>query len=400
MPTEKGPALSVVVPTNSRVALFLETLASLERQSLDSFELIVTDDSRLPTDRMAIREATMKYADRTGRATRYLFSDPGLGQARNTNQGLTAASGHLIRILHSDDLLARRALEAEIALMSDPRLCIEFLFHYCVPFVNSPRFDNQPVLSLVQPAHFFRNRMHSGTPLPSGVVFTASALREVGPMQSNLDFLCDWEFVARLILREHKYNRFLGSLSQGFVGWREHQESTTGRFWHKHFLEHEQFIEDICRNSELCVELFPDEQARAIFRTIAVRYRYCRLSRDVSRLQMSRLIREMPQILHCVLSVRSLLELLRPAPWTAIGSLLYPKIKSSSPGSLPRKQKQPGRKLADPRGGLRFALSAHFARKVISWGNAWAERQMNRDPGLKGGNQAFSGTAGAITMIS
>ena len=55
------PAMSVVVPTHGRTELFAETLASLERQTLASFEVIVTDDSALAEDRQTIETATRGY---------------------------------------------------------------------------------------------------------------------------------------------------------------------------------------------------------------------------------------------------------------------------------------------------------------------------------------------------
>jgi glycosyltransferase involved in cell wall biosynthesis len=386
---DKEFVLSVIVPTHSRVEMFCETLAGLERQSTRLFELIVTDDSKVASERAAISEAAVSFSDRTGIATRYLFTEPALGQARNTNQGLLAARGRFIRILHSDDQLAPRAIEAEIALMRDPQLSLEFLFHYCMPFTKFPRFEGQPKLTLVQPGHFFRNSMHSSTPLPSGVVFTATSLREAGLMRPDLDFLCDWEFFARLIFREHKSGRFLGSLSRGFVGWRVHENSTTGRLWHRHFLEHEQFIEDLRRNTEHCTEFFSGKQAQAVFEAHAVRYRYSRLLEDVSRLGASRLIKEFSRILRCAFSVPSLCAMFRPAPWTLIGRLFYPRIKA--PRMAPQPKQQPGHTIpSDPRNRFGFTFSARLATKIINWGKAWAARQHNRTLQSKSTGSAFS----------
>src|SRR5262245_29891226 len=142
--------LTVVMPTHGRTELYLESLASLERQSLRDFELIVTDDSPSWDDRQAIQEAAMSFAGRTGRPTSSLFSEARIGQARHTNQGLRRARGTYVRILHSDDLLAPRALEAELALLTDTRHDIDLLYHLVEAFKTAPRFDAQPVLTLVQ----------------------------------------------------------------------------------------------------------------------------------------------------------------------------------------------------------------------------------------------------------
>ena len=122
--------LSVVVPTHGRTDLVTETIESLRRQTLDTFELVVTDDSPSPADRDAIAAVVRGYAAATGRRAAYLFTAAGLGQARNTNQGLRAAQGAFVRILHSDDLLAPAALASELTLLSDRRLGVRMLFHH------------------------------------------------------------------------------------------------------------------------------------------------------------------------------------------------------------------------------------------------------------------------------
>src|SRR5688572_20776132 len=152
---EATPVLSVVVPTHGRTDLFLQTLESLARQTFNDFEIVVTDDSPTWDDRRAIQEATAAYLARTGRAGRYLFSQPRLGQARNTNQGLMAAEGRFVRILHSDDLLAPRALETEVGLLMDRRLNLEVLYHHVEAFSDTPMFDRQPSLTLIQPSLLF-----------------------------------------------------------------------------------------------------------------------------------------------------------------------------------------------------------------------------------------------------
>ena len=79
--------LSVIVPTHGRVDLFEKTLASIETQTCEEFELIVTDDSAKPDDQRAIADAVEQYQNRTKRSAQYVFTAPRLGQAGNTNQG-------------------------------------------------------------------------------------------------------------------------------------------------------------------------------------------------------------------------------------------------------------------------------------------------------------------------
>jgi GT2 family glycosyltransferase len=316
--------LSVVVPTHGRTALFLETLSSLEQQTLASFELIVTDDSTVEDDRTLIREAVTAYAERTGRSARYIFSTPRLGQARNTNQGLAEAQGRLLRVLHSDDVLAPAALESEVALMDDPRLNLELLYHERVRFTTTPRFDpqQQPALTLIQPDLLFRSMMNVGTPLPSATVFRRELLDAIGGMREDFDFMCDWDLWIRMIACEHGRNRLIGRLSPGYVGWRAHPDSTTGRLWHRHFLEHEQLMEGIKGDDALSVGLIGSARTRDGFFAGAVRYRYQRLWDDVSRMTAGQCVRALPMILRCALSGpsrRARLTPARGAGWAADG---------------------------------------------------------------------------------
>jgi GT2 family glycosyltransferase len=367
--------LTVVMPTHGRTELYLESLASLERQSLRAFELVVTDDSPSWDDRQAIQEAAMSFAARTGRPTSYLFSEARLGQARNTNQGLRRARGTYVRILHSDDLLAPRALEAELALLADSRLNIDLLYHLVEPFKTTPRFDAQPVLTLVQPTLFFRSSMHSGTPLPSATVFHRRLLEEVGVMREDLDFLCDWEFFVRLLASQHRRQRHLGRLSPGFVGWRVHEDSTTGQLWDRHFLEHERFMLELENEPDLAESLIGDRGTRDGFFATAVRYRYRRLAADVAGMSLARIVRSLPRIARCAFSPPSLRARLRPAPWTRRGQRAYPHlvVPCEVPGT-PAAPRRPTKRSShiEPRAGLRFALSAHVAGAIIGWGKRLA----------------------------
>ncbi len=374
--------LSVVVPTHGRTDLFLATLASLERQTLASFEVIVTDDSTTWDERSAIQEATMRYGATTGRPSRYLFSTPGLGQARNTNQGLYAARGQFVRILHSDDLLAPQALEAEVSLLSDPRLNLDILYHLVEAFADKPRFDQTPSLTLVQPSLFFRSCMHSGTPLPSATVFRRSLLDEIGGMREDFDFLCDWEFFVRLLSTQYHRQQFLGRLTPGFVGWRVHPNSTTGTLWHRHFLEHEQFMDELRANTEYCDAMIGDRGYRDGFFATAVRYRYRRLAQDVAKMSRRQAIKAMPMIVRCALSPRSLIDRLAPAPWTARGARRYPQLVVGFDGPAAPPEAAPLRtapasahapQFVEPRSGWRFVASAYASNAIIAWGKRHAK---------------------------
>jgi glycosyltransferase involved in cell wall biosynthesis len=165
---------SVVIPTCGRVPLFAQTMESLAGQTHSNFELIITDDSREEADRRSIRQIVDRFTQSTGRAAKYVHSKPGLQQAANTNQGLSSASGQLLRILHSDDLLRRDALEKEAALFArEP--AVDLLFQDCIPFTQTVEWNGEPQAALIHPAHHLRNELSHATALPSGMVFRRHA---------------------------------------------------------------------------------------------------------------------------------------------------------------------------------------------------------------------------------
>lgn len=370
--------LSVVVPTHGRVDLFFLTLASLEKQTLDAFEIVVTDDSKQWKDRSAIQEATMDYSRRTGRPARYLFSTAGLGQAKNTNQGLMAARGRFVRILHSDDLLAPQALEAEVALLNDSRLNLDVLYHLVEAFTDTPRFNQKPSLTMVQPSLFFRSCLHSGTPLPSATVFRRELLDEIGGMREDFDFLCDWEFFVRLLTSQYRRHKFLGRLTPGFIGWRVHPNSTTGKLWHRHFLEHEQFMNEMRADREYSEAMIGDEGYRDGFYATAVRYRYRRLADDASKMSARQLLSNVPMLIRCALSPASLRDRLTPAPWEPRGAKKYPNLvvqcdvpMASAPARPAAQASAPAPAqptFVEPRQGFWFAASAYASAAIIRWG--------------------------------
>lgn len=231
---------SVVVPTHGRVELFLETIKSLESQSFSDFELVVTDDSNSPRERDQIERAVAEYRKKTGRITQYVFTKPNLGQARNTNQGLAMASGSLIRILHSDDIIHQFCIEWEYARFQENK-DLRVLFHDCIHF-DAPdeiKWTDAPFVKFLDPYQHFESGLSFSTALPSGTVYHRSVLEAVGLMREDFTFLCDWDLFAKALLWCGEAGGAVINSTEGLVGWRVHGDSTTSRHWRTHFQEHE-----------------------------------------------------------------------------------------------------------------------------------------------------------------
>lgn len=290
--------MSVVVPTSGRVDLLGETLASLTRQTFRDFEVVLTDDSANEADRRAIQQAAKKFEDDAQIAASYVFSKPRLYQAANTNQGLAHAEGSLIRILHSDDVLHPRAIEVEVeTLTSEPGL--EVLFEDIIPFEDQVAWQGDAPLTLVSPAHHLRTHLSFSTAVPSGLAFTASALRRAGLMDERLRFLCDWDLFCRLLLTQIESRQLVARFGPGLVGWRTHANSVSSSLWQTHFHEHELFIREFWQSERVkSLHLFNDHEEHT-FRRVARAYRHRRARRDFSNLPVREKLRCAPwQIRH------------------------------------------------------------------------------------------------------
>ena len=105
--------MSIVVPVHGRISLFIDTMNSLEKQTSKDFEIIVTDDSSDENERNEVKKIVNEFK-RDDIPVNYMFTEPNLGQSKNTNQGLKEAKGKYIRILHSDDLIRKDCIEKGI----------------------------------------------------------------------------------------------------------------------------------------------------------------------------------------------------------------------------------------------------------------------------------------------
>jgi GT2 family glycosyltransferase len=291
--------LSVVVPAHSRVDLYLKTIRSLQIQTLRQFELIVTDDSKKNEDRQAIKAAVEQYQRDSGRSARYIFTEPALGQAKNTNQGLRAATGDLIRILHSDDILHPECLAWEQASFVE-HAPLSLLFQDCIPFQRDEEisWNTSPLIRFVEPYQYFEEFLSVSTALPSGTIFRRSALEAVGGMRDEWSFLCDWELFAKLLLWCGERNELVAYATAGLFGWRLHKESTTSMKWQNHYSEHQTLMREW--KEQLPGKhhrLFEDEDIKRSFFERGEIYCRQRLFQDCEQLDIGAYVKSIPWLL-------------------------------------------------------------------------------------------------------
>lgn len=237
--------MSVVVPTHGRVDLFKKTLDCLLEQTIQNFEVIVTDDSALKQEQNQIK-ALVSKAKNNGLNVKYIFTKPNLKQARNTNQGLKEAKGKYMRILHSDDVLAPNCLEMEIKAFETYPQC-NFITHSAINFSDKISFNLNAYFGVFDLMKYWLNHnIFLGCVLPTSLAFKREVYDRVGGMNEKYDFLCDWDFFFRILLDGFKRNELTAIFfSKGLVGWRNHSNSITSTMSLACFNEHKFFIDSI-----------------------------------------------------------------------------------------------------------------------------------------------------------
>lgn len=238
--------MSVIVPTHGRVELFKETLKSLECQTTNDFEIIVTDDSNFEYERDEIK-ILIKNFKRKNINIKYVFTKANLYQAKNTNQGLKFANGKYIRILHSDDIIANNCIEEEIKLFEKYN-DIDIFYSHKINFINTEDiiFDNKYIkLNIISPKIWLQSTIFTNTIIPSCICFRKSLLNKVVGLYENYNFLCDWKLFFDLLIISYKEDKKIGCIQSQFIGWRVHNNNISSNLIFEHFLEHKDFIKNV-----------------------------------------------------------------------------------------------------------------------------------------------------------
>ncbi len=107
----RPPSISVVIPCYGQSHLLTCAIASIQAQSVDSWEVVVVNDGS-PDDASAIVNR-MRRTD----ARLTLIEQPNRGLSAARNAGLQAAQGRYIQFLDADDFIAPEKFSHDLALI-------------------------------------------------------------------------------------------------------------------------------------------------------------------------------------------------------------------------------------------------------------------------------------------
>ncbi|MUL36284.1 glycosyltransferase family 2 protein [Gloeocapsopsis dulcis] len=183
------PKVTVVVPAYNAEQTIIATIASVQQQTYQDWELIVIDDGS------SDRTLELLNRIREPRLQVYHYSNAGVSVARN--RGLAHAQGELIAFLDADDLWSANKLELQVAaLQQHPHAAVAYSWTY---FMNATATTIHAAPSVwfegdVYPQLLVRNFLYSG----SNPLVRRDALVLVGGFDPTLTHGEDWELFARL----------------------------------------------------------------------------------------------------------------------------------------------------------------------------------------------------------
>ncbi|MBO9313576.1 MAG: glycosyltransferase family 2 protein, partial [Chloroflexus sp.] len=181
------PVVSIVTPCYNAGAMFLDTIRSVLRQSLQQWEWIIVNDGSDDAATLRVLDALRAVNDPRVRVVDQL----NLGPAAARNAGVTVSRAPLLFFLDSDDLIAPTALEQLAwALASRPEITA----------VTTWRVLFGAMWGLSRRGFASRHMFPHDNPLASvSVMLRRTAFEHVGGFDESLrDGLEDYEFWMRL----------------------------------------------------------------------------------------------------------------------------------------------------------------------------------------------------------
>ncbi len=183
------PTISIIIPAYNAEHTIIETIQSVQKQTLSDFELIIINDGS--TDQTLnllnnIQDSRLKV---------FSYENGGVSVARN--HGISQAKGEFIAFLDADDLWTPDKLELQLAaLQQNPEAGVAYSWIYNMgekgeffQVGHQVSFEGN-VLAKLLIGNFLANG--------SNPLIRKQAIESVGKFDSTLTYGEDWEFYLRL----------------------------------------------------------------------------------------------------------------------------------------------------------------------------------------------------------
>lgn len=203
--------ISVIVPAFNYGHLISETLNSLLQQTWQHWECIVVDDGSKDNTEAVVKS----FCEKDHRFIYHYQQNAGLSAARNT--GISIAKGQFIQLLDADDLLEQGKFEIQISIFNaHPKADLVYseVRYFRTSNPNERRFTMDdsnipwmPKLSSDQHEDLTCKFMEMNLMAVNCPLIRASVFEEIGPFDTNLKSVEDWEYWCRCAI-SGKYFHF------------------------------------------------------------------------------------------------------------------------------------------------------------------------------------------------
>jgi teichuronic acid biosynthesis glycosyltransferase TuaG len=193
------PRVSVIVPAYNAERYLPETLASVEAQTYDDWEVIVSDDAS--TD--GTPHAVAAFGGRVKLVS--ASSNSGIGSARNL--AIKASKGELLAFLDADDLWLPDYLERQVALYDDSaRVADDVGIVACDARILGPDgYRSQTYMEAVRfPQEVTLTRLLSSNPIFVSALCPTAIVEEVGCFALDLVGTEDYDLWLKIVERGYR----------------------------------------------------------------------------------------------------------------------------------------------------------------------------------------------------
>ena len=228
MPLPPTPTVSICMPTYNRCGMLREALASAFAQSLQDFEVIVSDNAS--TDET---EAMVKsFGDDR---VRYFRQSANIGTVPNINFTLRQTKGRYVAFLFDDDLMLPDNLAHKVGVLERERKVglVHSRYHIIdesgrlVRASTNQGHGVERPSDAVEPGHVFLERALQGVceVNPASAVFRHECLERLGILDEELLHCDDFEYWMRTAVH---YD--VAYLAEPLIIWRVHSQTHTNKY--------------------------------------------------------------------------------------------------------------------------------------------------------------------------
>jgi glycosyltransferase involved in cell wall biosynthesis len=189
------PLLTVAIPTFNSAHFLPDAIASIMRQKLDDFEIVIVDNASEDNTEEIVRSFANRHI-------RYIRNASNLGSRENGNRCIANSRGVYLKFLCADDVLLDGVLQKQLTVLeSHPEVSLVT----CGYFETDPNLRIQSAWSAFPGSHpgrrvinFCLSRMTNGIGGPSNIMIRRTAAARV-VVDVNYRLLSDLKFNLQIL---------------------------------------------------------------------------------------------------------------------------------------------------------------------------------------------------------